>query len=98
MGPRFSRGRQPVVFVDFAATMILPALTPRRTAPVLQRSPDAAGEPEAIDRGRRSQRLEAMQFDATPLEAALLQDVARRGIGEPRHSNQVPVVASPVQE
>src|SRR5258708_32674212 len=59
-------------------------LAPGRTAPVLQRRPDAAREPKAIDRGRRTQRLEAMQFDAAPLEAAFLQDVARRRVGHAR--------------
>src|SRR3954465_5008730 len=54
---------------------VLP-LSPRRTSPVLQRRPDAARQAEAIDRGRGSQRLEAMQFDAAPLEAAFLQNVA----------------------
>src|SRR4051812_41250094 len=49
-------------------------LVPCRTAPVLQRRPDAAAEPEAIDRGRGSQRLEAVQFDAAPLEAAFFQN------------------------
>src|SRR5258708_30202529 len=59
-------------------------LAPCRTAPVLQRRPDAAREPKAIDRGRRTQRLEAMQLDAAPLEAAFLQDVARRRGGHAR--------------
>ena len=52
------------------------ATLPRRTAPVLQRRPDAARQAEAVDRGRGAQRLEAVQFDAAPLEAAFLQDVA----------------------
>src|ERR1700682_6570286 len=64
-------------------------LAPRRTAPVLQRRPDAAREAEAIDRGRRSQRLEAMQLNAAPLEAAFLQDVARGRVGDPRARDQV---------
>src|SRR4051812_27548289 len=57
-------------------------LSSRRTAPILQRRPDAARQPKTVDRGRRSQRLEAMQFDAAPLEAAFLQDVARGGVGD----------------
>src|SRR5260370_26575112 len=74
-GARPSRGRHLFLWHE------LP-LSPRRTAPVLQRRPDAARQAEAIDRGRRSQRLEAMQLDAAPLEAAFLQNVARRRIGE----------------
>src|SRR5258708_8614025 len=62
---------------------------PRRIVPVLQRRPYAAREPEAVDRCRRSQRFEAMQLDVTPLEAAFLQNVARRRIADPRAGNQV---------
>src|SRR3979411_2557333 len=62
---------------------------PRRTAPVLQRRPDAAREAEAIDRCRRAQRFEAMQLDAAPLEAALLQNVARGRIAHPSAGDQV---------
>src|SRR5476651_329112 len=65
------------------------SLAPGRAVPVLQRRPDAAREAEAIDRGRRSQRLEAMQFDAAPLEAAFLQDIARRRVGDPRTRHQM---------
>ena len=65
-----------------AMTVTLP-LAPRRAAPVLQRRPDAAREAEAIDRGRGTQRLEAMQLDAAPLEAAFLQNVARGRVGDP---------------
>src|SRR6266404_3874193 len=64
-------------------------LAPRRTAPVLQRRPDAAREAEAIDRCRRAQRFEAMQLDAAPLEAGLLQNFARRRIAHPRAGDQV---------
>src|SRR5206468_7795772 len=64
-------------------------LPPRRAAPVLQRRPDAAGEAEAIDRGRRAQRLEAVQRDAGPLESAFFQNVARRRIGDARPGEQV---------
>src|ERR1700692_2768469 len=64
-------------------------LAARRTAPVLQRRPDAARQAEAIDRGRGAQRLEAMQLDAAPLEAAFFQDVARRGIADPGARDQV---------
>src|SRR5260370_42084421 len=81
-GARPSRGRHLFLWHE------LP-LSPRRTAPVLQRGPDAAREPEAIDRGRRSQRLEAVQLDAVPLEAAFLQNVARRRIGDTGARDQV---------
>src|SRR5260370_12898967 len=81
MGPRFSRGRPVNGGSPLAA---------RRTAPVLQRRPDAAREAEAIDRRRGAQRLEAMQLDAAPLEAALLQNVARERIGDPRAGDHVP--------
>src|SRR5882724_11660174 len=67
----------------------LSPLVPCRAVPVLQRRPDTAREPEAIDRGRGSQRLEAMQFDAAPLEAAFFQDVARSRIGDPRAGDQL---------
>src|SRR3984893_10956541 len=61
----------------------------RRTAPVFQRRPHTARKPEAVDRRRRAQRLEAMQFDAAPLEAAFLQNVARRRIGDPGAGDQL---------
>src|SRR3981189_2826944 len=80
MGPRVPRGRQ-------LKTEHSPR-APRRTAPVLQRRPDAAREAETIDRRRGAQRLEAMQLDAAPLEAALLQNVARGRIGDPRAGEQ----------
>jgi len=38
------------------------------------------GQPEAVDRGRRAQRLEAMQFDAAPLEAAFLRMLREEGL------------------
>src|SRR3954463_1546350 len=60
------------------------SIPPGRTAPVFERRPDAARETEAIDRRRRSQRQEPVQFDATPLETALLQDVAGGRVGDPR--------------
>src|ERR1043165_8289433 len=50
--------------------------------PTLQRGPDAALEPEAIDRYRRPERADAAQADAGPLEAALLQHAARVRIGD----------------
>ena len=54
----------------------------RRARPALQRRPDAAGKTEGVDGTRRAERLEAMQLDAGPLEAALLQDVARHRVGD----------------
>src|SRR6266404_2127166 len=64
-------------------------LAPRRVVPGLQRRPHTARKPEAVDRRRRSQCLEAMQLDAAPLEAAFLQNVARRRIRDPRAGDQV---------
>src|SRR5258705_1189242 len=64
-------------------------LSPRRAPPVLQRRPDTARQAEAVDRGRASQRLEAVQLDAAPLEAAFLQDIARGRIGDAGARNQV---------
>ncbi len=55
---------------------------PPRAVPALQRGPDAARQAEAVDRARRAQRLEAVQLDAAPLEAALLEDVARRRVDD----------------
>ena len=49
---------------------------------MLQRRPHAARQPEAVDRGRAAERLEAVQLDAAPLEAALLEDVARGRVGD----------------
>src|SRR5712672_826516 len=60
-----------------------------RAAPVLQRRPDAARQAEAVDRGRGAQRLEAVQLDAAPLEAAFLQDVARGRVGDAGARDQV---------
>src|SRR5437879_6164149 len=57
-------------------------LPPHRAAPVLQRRSHAARQPEAVDRGRAAERLEAVQLDAAPLEAAFLQNVARGRIGD----------------
>src|SRR5438128_2089857 len=81
-GSPLSRGRLLVVIERSP-------LAPCRTGPVLQRRPHTARKPEAVDRRRRSQRLEAMQFDAAPLEAAFLQDVARGGVGDARAGAQV---------
>src|SRR6185295_7246925 len=41
------------------------------------------------DRRGAAERLEAVQFDAAPLEAALLQNVARRRVGDARTGKQV---------
>src|SRR6478672_2590485 len=48
---------------------------------MLQRRPHAARQPELVDRGGAAERFEAMQLDAAPLEAALLQNVARGRVG-----------------
>src|SRR6266516_7579636 len=81
-GSPLSRGRLLVVIEPSP-------LAPRRAGPVLQRRPHTARKPEAVDRRRRSEGLEAMQFDAAPLEAAFLQNVARRRIADPRAGDQV---------
>src|SRR5882757_2661576 len=65
------------------------SLSPRRIAPALQRRPNAARQAEAVDRRRGSQRFEAVQLDTAPLEAAFLQNVARRRIGDPGARDQV---------
>src|SRR6202044_3518099 len=80
----------PLSFAGTAAIVISGERSPRapgRAVPGFQRRPDAAREAETVDRRRRSQRFEAMQFDAAPLEAALFQNVARRRIGDPRAGN-----------
>src|SRR5512141_2763564 len=51
-------------------------------APSLERRPDAALEPEAVDRRRRVDGADAGEADAGPLEAALLQHTARGGVGD----------------
>src|SRR5690349_13477613 len=53
-------------------------------APASQRDPQAAVEPEFVDRRGGPDRLDAIESDARPLEAALLQDPARRRIGDAR--------------
>src|SRR5262245_19478997 len=57
-------------------------LLPHRAAPILERRPHAARQPELVDRGRAAERTEAMQLDAAPLEAAFLQNVARGRVGD----------------
>src|SRR5947209_2912045 len=54
---------------------------PFHRAPAFQRGPDAAFEPEAVDRHRGAERADTAEADAVPLEAALLQDAARARIG-----------------
>src|SRR5262245_17490067 len=65
------------------------ALPPHRASPMLQRRPHAARQAEAIDRGRAAERLEAVQLDAAPLEAALLKNVARGRVGHAGASEQL---------
>src|SRR5882724_8495060 len=64
-------------------------LPPHRTAPILQRRPYAARQAKAVDRGGAAERLEAVQLDAAPLEATLLQDVARGRVGDAGAGEQV---------
>src|SRR5690348_5901013 len=64
-------------------------LPSHRAAPVLQRRPHAARQPKLVDRGRAAERLEAVQLDAAPLEAAFLQNVARGGVGHSRAGKQM---------
>src|SRR5262245_48598154 len=65
------------------------ALPSHRAAPILQRRPHAARQPELVDRGRAPQRLEAVQLDAAPLEAAFLQNVARGRVTHTRAGEQM---------
>src|SRR5436305_1184016 len=55
---------------------------PLHGAPALERGPDSAFEPEAVDRHGRAERPDAAQTDAGPLEAALLEHPARCRIGD----------------
>src|SRR2546423_1474445 len=64
-------------------------LPSHRAAPIPQRRPHAARQPELVDRGRATERLEAVQLDAAPLEAAFLQNVARGRVGHPRAGKQM---------
>src|SRR5262245_38150964 len=60
--------------------------------PALERGPDVAVEPEAVDRDRARQGADAAQAGAGPLEAALLEDAARARIGDARARRQRLVV------
>src|SRR5262245_23545890 len=61
------------------------SLIPRaHSAPALERGPEAAVEAEAIDRRGRGQRSDAVEPDAGPLEAALLQHPARGRVAHAR--------------
>src|SRR5229473_896525 len=51
-------------------------------APALERGPDRALEPEAVDRRRAFQRADAVEPDPGPLEAAFLQHPPRGRIGD----------------
>src|SRR6185437_14863791 len=72
----------------------LPRAEERRTcsgdllhpAPALDCGPDAAVEPKAIDRRRRLDRVDPVEPNAGPLEAAFLQHPARRRVGDARAS------------
>src|SRR5712691_6817897 len=50
--------------------------------------PQAAGEPEAVARRRRSQRADAVEPDPRPLEPALLQHPARGRVAHARARDQ----------
>src|SRR5262245_19898741 len=50
--------------------------------PALERRPDAALEAEAVDRCGARQRADAIEPDAGPLEAALLQHPPRGRVGD----------------
>src|SRR5262245_27034745 len=53
-------------------------------APAFERGPDAAVEPEAVDRRRALEGANAIEADAGPLEAAFLQHPARGRVGDAR--------------
>src|SRR5712692_490259 len=57
-------------------------------SPALERRPDAALEPEAVDRRGGVNRADAAQTDAGPLESAFLQHAPRRWIGHARRRLQ----------
>src|SRR3984957_15310075 len=59
-----------------------------RPPPGLQRRPQAAVEPKAVDRRRRVDGADARQAHAGPLEAAFLQHPARGRIGHARAGYQ----------
>src|SRR5580700_11400145 len=59
-----------------------------RPPPRLQRCPQAAVEPEAIDRRRRVDGADARQPYAGPLEAAFLQHPARGRIADAGAGNE----------
>src|SRR3954464_12518842 len=54
---------------------------PLHRAPAFWRGPDAAFEPETVDRHGRAERADAAEPDAGPLEAALLPPAARSRVG-----------------
>src|SRR5215472_2053779 len=57
-----------------------PSRHPSHLPPALERCPDAALEPEAVDRRGGVERADAAEADARPLEAAFLQQTARGGV------------------
>src|SRR5262249_8624739 len=60
----------------------------RCLAPIPWRGPPATVEAEAVDRRRGGERAEAIEADAGPLEAALLQHPARGRIAHPRAGDE----------
>jgi hypothetical protein len=64
-------------------------LSSRAFAPVFAgHGPQTAIETEAVDRGRRGERADAVEADARPLETAFLQHAARGGIAHPRPADE----------
>src|ERR1700720_1242513 len=68
------------------------------STPGLERQPQAAIEPKAVDRCRGMNGADAREAHASPLERALLQHAARRGIADTRPGLQslMPKVAKRV--
>src|SRR5262249_14833398 len=61
-------------------------------SPTLERHPDSALEPKAVDRHRRIQRANAAETNAGPLEAAFLEHATRARIGHARAGRQRAIV------
>src|SRR5215813_2026844 len=63
-----------------------PLRHPPGLAPALERGPEATVEPEAIDRCRGGDRVDAQQRHAAPLEATLFKHATRSRVRYPRAS------------
>src|SRR5262245_56996198 len=66
------------------------------SAPALERRPEAAVEPEAIDRRGRGERPDAVEADPGPLEAALLKHPSRGRVAHARTAGEA--IAAEVAE